>query len=246
MPKSLTAPERLSLLLPWLNGDLDEHFYEGRNPEPVAVQADYPAIRRAIAEFVGSFNGTAEAAHLEVVDDPEPAGFDAFPPPTDDELDDLEASLRILVEQGFDGPGGGATVKFKGGEFTTLPAPIFLPATSLRFAVRNVGRQKPTKRGSIAPGRVAGGVTALRNYRAAGAYVLQVMGPMLELVPYLVAHLLTAPNMASVKRCERQGCTHFVITATAKRGRPQRFCSAACREWNREDELKRRTQRRKN
>jgi hypothetical protein len=249
LPKPTTAPARLDLLLPWLNGAFDEHHFEGRNPEPVAVRTDYLAIRRVLADFLATFDGSADAGHIEVVNDPEPAGVDAFAPPTDDDLDDLEARLHILVEQGFDGPGGGATVKFKGGEFTALPAPLFLSATSLRFAVRNAGRQKPAKRGRIDAGGgrriVVGGVTALRNYRAAGAYVLQVMGPMLELVPFLVAHLLTAANMAGVKRCERQGCAHLVITATAKRGRPQQFCSAACREWNRELEQQRKTRSRR-
>jgi hypothetical protein len=240
-------------LLPWLNGAFDEHIWgpnplygqphpygAGEGPEDFATRTDYPAIRRVLADFLATFDGSADAGHVEVVDDPEPAGVDASTPPSDEDLDDLEVRLRVLIEQGFDGPAGGATVRFKGGEFTTQPAPVFLPATSLRFAVRNVGRQKPAKRGSV----VAGGVTALRSYRAAGAYVLQVMGPTLELVPYLVAHLLTAPNMASVKRCERRGCVHFVITATARRGRPQRFCSAACREWNRELEHQRKTRRR--
>lgn len=211
----MTAPARLGLLLPWLNGAFDEHHFEGRNPEPVAVWTDYPAIRRVLAAFVKSFDGSAEAGHLEVVDDPTPAYFrQQLKEPTDDELGELEAYLDILLEQGF----------------AATAANLFLPATSLRFAVRSAGRQKPAKRGSI----IAGGAAALRNYRAPGAYVLQMHGPTLELVPFLVAQLLTAPNMASVKRCERQGCAHFVITATAKRGRPQQFCSKSCRELNAE------------
>jgi hypothetical protein len=219
-PKAPTAPDRLALLLPWLNGDYDENYFEGRNPEPVAVRTDFPAIRRALADFVQSFDGSASAAH--VVAEPD----DAVEALDDEAVGDIEARLRILLDQGF-------------GE-NPFDAEMSFPASSLRFAVRNAGRQKPAKRGSI----VDGGVTALRNYRAPGAYVLRVQGPMLELVPFLLGHLLTAPNMASVKRCERQGCTHFVIAATAKRGRPQRFCSAACREWNREQQ-QRKTRRKK-
>jgi hypothetical protein len=221
LPKPLTAPARLALLLPWLNGDLDEHFYEGRNPEPVDVQTDFPAIRRALAAFLGSFDGSAEAAHVVAEPNDDVSALD------DEAIGDLRAQLTVLIDQGF-------------GE-NPFDAEIAFPASSLRFAVRNAGRQKPAQRGSI----VAGGVTALRNYRAAGAYALRVQGPVLELVPFLLGHLLTAPNMASVKRCERQGCPHFVITATAKRGRPQRFCSAACREWNRELEQQRKSRRRK-
>ena len=61
---TMTAPARLNLLLPWLNGDLDENYYEGRNPEPVAVRTDYAAIRRVLATFVKSFDGSEGAAHV--------------------------------------------------------------------------------------------------------------------------------------------------------------------------------------
>jgi hypothetical protein len=233
VPKPLTAPARIGLLLPWLNGEMDEHFWgpnplygqpvygAGESPEDFATKTDYPAIRRALAAFVASFDGSLEAAH--VVAEPD----DAVEALDDDGLRDLETQLRILLEQGF-------------GE-NRFDAVMAFPATSLRFAVRNAGRQKPARRA----GRISGGVTAVRNYRAPGAYVLRVQGPMQALVPFLLGHLLTAPNMASVKRCERRGCPHFVITATAKRGRPQRFCSAACREWNRELEQQQKQRRKR-
>jgi len=252
LAKTLTAPGRLKLLLPWLNGDLDEHFYEGRNPEPVAMRTDYAAVRRALQEFVESFDGSADAAHVRVGRVEPSAAELAFRrhaaadlgsladqmiwelpdepvAETDDDLSNLGAHLRMLLAQGF----GDANE----GDLSNLSSPL----TSLRFAVRSAGRQKPAKRGTV----TGGGVTALRKYRAAGAYVLQVMGPTLELVPYLVAHLLTAPNMASVKRCERQGCPHFVIAATGKQGRPSKFCSKTCGQWNREQLERQRKLRRK-
>jgi hypothetical protein len=219
-PKPLTAPARLRLLLPWLNGKLDQDVYRpGDRPEDVATWTDYPAVRHAIAEFVGSFDGSEGAAHVVAEPDDTVEALD------DEAIGELEARLRILLEQGF-------------GE-NPFDAEMAFPATSLRFAVRNAGRQKPAKRGSV----IDGGVTALRNYRASGAYVLRVQGPTVELVPFLLGHLLTAPNMTSVKRCERQGCAHFV-TETGEPGPPPRFCSAACREWNRELLEKRKTRRR--
>lgn len=217
-PKPLTAPGRLRLLLRWLNGDFDEHYFEERNPEPVDLRTDFPAIRRALADFVRSFDGSASAAH--VVAEPD----DTVEALNEDAIGDLDARLHILLDQGF-------------GE-NPFDAAMEFPASSLRFAVRSAGRLKPAKRGSI----IDGGVTALRNYRAPGAYVLRVQGPTMELVPFLLGHLLTAPDMVAVKRCERQGCSHFV-TETGEPGPPQRFCSAACREWNRELKQRRKPRR---
>lgn len=219
--KPLTAPARLRLLLPWLNGKLDENVWgpnptyghpvygAGEGPEDFAVKPDYPAIRLALKDFVASFDGSASAAHVVA----EPS--DAVEALTDDDIGDLEAALNILLEQGF-------------GE-NPFDADMAFPASLLRFAVRNTGRQKPAKRGSV----IDGGVDALRAYRAPGAYVLRVQGPTMELVPFLLGHLLLAPSMVAVKRCEGLGCSHFV-TETGEPGPPQRFCSTTCREWNRE------------
>ena len=115
-----------------------------------------------------------------------------------------------------------------------------VPTDGLRIAVRGSGRKKPGRRGSV----IDGGAEAVRNYRAPGAYVVRVEGPTAVLAPYLLARLLTAPNMAgAVARCKRAGCAHFVVVATGKPGPPRQFCSAACREWARELD-KARTQRR--
>lgn len=236
----MTAPARLDLLLPWLNGTFDEHYFEGRNPEPVAVRTDFPAIRRALADFVQSFDGSAGAAH--VVAEPD----DAVEVLDDEAVGDLEARLNVLLEQGFtDEPPLASSARrqvIPGTSFEFVAQNVHdlaLPLASLRFAVRGAGRQKPAKRGSI----IDGGVTALRNYRAPGAYVLRVQGPTMELVPFLLGQLLTAPDMVAVKRCRRPGCSHFIGTATAAVGAPKQFCSAACREWNRELEQQRKPRR---
>lgn len=198
---SVTASDKLNLLLPWLNGALD---------------TDYAAVRRAIAAFVRSFDGSAEAGHLEVVTDPRPAHLKKTTGPTDDELDDLGATLQILLAQGF----GDQTL-----------ADLAFPGASLRFAVRSSSRVKPKWHINRGTGKkvVMGGAKALRDYHAAGAYVLQVHGPMTELVPFLIAHLLTQPGMVAVRRCPAPGCQHFLVTAAAARGRPQIFCSGSCR-----------------
>jgi hypothetical protein len=221
---ALTAPARLTLLLPWLNGDLDD----GRS-------SDFLAIRHAIAEFLRSFDGSAAAGHLEVIDDPAPPHVRRLSgqggEPTDEELDDLGARLRILLAQGF---GDGLLGDVSAASGTSIDMP------DLRISVRNTGRRKPAKRGSI----IVGGVTAQRDYRRPGAYVLQVRGPLIQLVPFLAAHLLSAPDMLAVKRCERSGCEHFVVEATAARGRPRQFCSKSCRERNAEQrELQRKRRR---
>lgn len=214
-PHPTTAPARLHLLLPWLNGHFAIEHFSGRNPEPVAVFTDYAEIRRTIATFVKSFDGSAGAGYLEVIEDTGKI--------TDGQLGELESRLSILLEQGF-GDKSMSILRF--------------PTTSLAFAVRSAGRQTPSRRKGTHS--IVGGVQALRDYRAAGAYVLRVQGNTLELVPFLAAHLLTQPGMVAVRRCQRLGCPHFVITATAARGAPQKFCSQSCGKLNAEQQTRRR------
>ena len=213
MSKDLTAPERLRLLLPWLSGRFDRHQFGGKNLESVGVHTDHAAIRHAIADFVASFDGSSEAAHIKA----EP--WDTL---DDKAIDGLEHELNLLLRQGF-------------GDFGTPTAnDVTLPLTKLRFAVQSAKRETPkkelTKKGNY---RVVGGKSALDEYRRPGAYQLFVEGPTRQLVPFLLAQLLTAPDMVILKRCERVGCSHLV-TESRKRGGVQRFCSAACGAWTRE------------
>src|SRR5262245_45329534 len=105
MAKALTAPQRLQLLLPWLNGTLDKYVSQAGNPQPVAVGTDFTAVRQAIAEFIDSFEGSAAASHIEVIADPAPEHIKRLSvqrtAPTDEDLDDLGQRLRILLAQGF-------------------------------------------------------------------------------------------------------------------------------------------------
>jgi hypothetical protein len=234
---TLTAPQRLDLLLDWLNGAFETHHFEAGNPEPVALDTDHAAIRRTLASFLKSFDGSKDAGHIVALaatpgvltdDDMAKATPEEL---TDDDLDALGARLQLVLEQGFGVIGGDAA----------------FPMDSLTFTVRGVGRQKPGKVRTAAAARrvVAGGVVAQRAYHAAGAYLLEVTGPTQTLVPFLVAHLLTQPGMVAVKRCKRPGCPHFIVTATAARGRPKVFCSATCRAWNAEIEEQQRMQKRR-
>jgi hypothetical protein len=220
----LTAPARLRLLLDWLNGRFDEHHFVGHNPEPVAVWTDYPAIRRALAAFVGSFDGTAGTGYVVAKPDDNVSALD------DEAIGELGAMLNILLEQGFGEP---SLQDFD------------MPLRSLRMQVRGVGRQKPkidrfdvTENGS--PMR-KGFAKKLRAFHEPGAYVLHVRGPISDLVPFLLAHLLTAPNMVAVNQCQRPGCSGLVVQ-TGQQGPPQKFCSELCRGWNRaiEQQQKRR------
>jgi hypothetical protein len=227
----LTAPDRLTLLLPWLNDEYGTDVYgPTTRPEDVQTWTDYAKVRRALADFVRSFDGSSGAGYLEVV---EPG---KLPLLMDEDLDRLAAALRLLLGAGFED----ATLTDRTLQVALLDiglgdatrADLSLPAASLRVWVRGAGRHPPKR---IFGKRVGeGGIQAQRAYRAAGAYVLQVQGDPADLAPFLVAHLLTQADMVAVRRCERTGCDHYVLVAMAKRGARQRFCSATCRVWNAE------------
>jgi hypothetical protein len=240
---ALSGLDRLNLLIPWLNGAFDEDRFAGRG-------TDYAAIRHAIAEFARSFDGSAAALHFEVVEDPAPEHIRRLSgrqqaEPSNEEIDVLGEVLRILLTKGF---GDGLMGDLKDS---------FLPLTGLGIAVRHAGRREPYRRRTtriIVGGSeikrvhpVVGGAVAQRAYRAAGAYVKQVYGPKTVLVPFLLAELLTAPDMVAVKRCQTQGCRHFVVADTATRGPRRKFC-LTCRPLNakqRERQLKRQRKQRR-
>ena len=73
-----------------------------------------------------------------------------------------------------------------------------------------------------------------RQYLSPGAYMLLVDGDIQDIVPYLVLHLLTGPNMVTLARCPApepgnwsERCGRFIVQP--RRGRPRVFCSLACR-----------------
>ena len=210
MARLLTAPQRLDLLLQWTNGGFETLV----GPAPPMVDTDYAGIRQAIAAFLGSFDGSEGAGFIELEDL-------IVPPPTDEELDMLGVWLQSAFEQGFGDPGVASNRL----------------ATSLFLAIRSAGRQRPGWLGGVKGGVRSGGARALRDYRAAGAYVLQVSGNTIDLVMFLAAHLMTQAGMVTLRRCARDGCDHVLVTGAVARGAPKRFCSESCILMNRADLL---------
>jgi hypothetical protein len=220
---TLDAPARLALLLPWFNGDLDEYVMNpGDRPEDAAVWTDFDEVRRVLDVFVRSFDGSASCAFLAAAPD------DTVADVSEDRLDDLRATLRVLLDVGF-------ADRRQDDYFAGYPTP------SLRFQARGVARTKPgwtnTKKGQ----RVrVGGSKAVADYRAAGAYVLQVFGKSVDLLPFLVTHLLTQADMVAVRQCACVQCDRLFVTGSG-RGRPQRFCRESCQKRQQEiDEEKKR------
>jgi len=73
-----------------------------------------------------------------------------------------------------------------------------------------------------------GGTRAKDMHEAPGAYVLQAMGKTADLLPFLVAHLLTQRDMVSIRRCKRRLCDGYVVIDLNKRGRRQEYCRPSC------------------
>jgi hypothetical protein len=197
--KTVTGPERLGWILGWVNGESTD----GRGD-----------VRR----FVRSFDGSPEVGYVEVPEETELPEFirEVMPrpsPTTDEQLDDLRVQLQLLLEQGFGVEGVSGLASAAG--------------ASLRFAVRSAGREKPrwtqTKGGNRT--RVGGDV-AWKRYQGAGAYVMRVYGDLVDVVPFLVMHLLTQPDMILVQRCPV--CEKFMARNPGARGRPRETCSEVC------------------
>jgi hypothetical protein len=166
---------------------------------------DYDAIRRAIATFLRSFDGSEDAGSVKVVTEAEALKdvpeFMRTPTlaPTDDELDQLGTDLRIMLADGF-----ADRANAQGGSHA---------APSLRYAIRGIGRRKPRV---IDEGR-----GALIDYRKPGAYVMHVKGSVMDLLPFLVSHLLTRKNMVTVHQCGIPMCERFFVAPTNSQGRDQ-------------------------
>jgi hypothetical protein len=223
----MTALTRLTELLKWPNGDFDEWTFTRRSPsvddsrsvkkkrltpqEPDALSINRVAIRKLLDAFVRSFDGSPDAGFV-VAEADDRAGQIG-----DDELDALGVLLHTIVMCGLD---------------PTLQGRIGLdgfPTPSLRFTVLGAGRQeskwRPTKNGNLM--RV-GGAAAKSAYRAPGAYVLKAMGTTADLVPFLVAHLLTQRDMVAIRRCKRRLCDRFVVINQTKRGHRPEYCEPLC------------------
>jgi hypothetical protein len=211
LPKPHTAPDRLAWLLPWLNGD--------------RVSLSYARL----LAFVASFDGTAEVGYVKAwesgparkgeprVDRPRRRQPPRVARPVSlSELEKLRLALVDLLRRGFGAPGQTRPRETWGQEFP-----------SLRFGVRGAGRPSPGKLSQVSMGE-------RRAYLSPGAYTLLVDGALVDLVPFLVLHLLTGPGMMTVSRCRApaprnwsERCGRFL--AWSGRGRPRKFCSGACR-----------------
>jgi hypothetical protein len=226
------APERLALLVPWLNGEL----------------RSVAAVHGRLTSFLESFDGTADAGYVRLYSGEEepwrPAWIDTDrtllhrqPPVIDEpgwtqedaaecELDALRMSLLDLLRRGF--PLEVGQEQPVGTWLTDLP--------SLRFGIRSA--ERPVAKLTAVKAKVRAA------YLAPGAYTLVVDGALRDLVPFLVAHLLTAPRMVALMRCPApaprnwsERCGRFFIRAR-RRGRPPDYCSTACRVRNYEHEKK--------
>lgn len=225
MPTPITAPGRLALLLPWLNGEFEEHVWgpnplyrqprygAGEAPEDLAIKTDFPAIRRDLKDFIRSFDGTAGAGFVITAAE-DVAAVDAL---DDEVIGDLGVLLNIMLQQGF-------------GEPSLQEPHMAAPVSSLRLRICGMGRQRPR-------GIAQGTIQARRRYREAGAYALRISGGIMDLVPALLGLLLTAADMVVVKKCRRPRCERYIVE-TAARGARRQFCSGSCRELDKEMEQK--------
>jgi hypothetical protein len=165
-------------------------------------------VRFGLLGFVGSFDGSAAAGFVDVSLARQVARLDEpHPEPTGTLAEQLE-TLRLTLRD----------VLQADAEARSFP--------SLRFSVRRV--RPPAKRSKLKP-------RERQAYQDAGAAVLRVEGSLMDLVPFLLMHLLTAPDMMTVARCPapqaghwRDRCGRWFVQATG-RGRPREYCTDPCR-----------------
>ena len=188
------------------------------------------AACRAIRAFVATFDGSPRVGHLEVADLPSEGDVrDALLRTAGaahgnrTELEVLQQLVLRMLASGFQ----------KNEAWSD-------DYVSLDFGVRNARRRAPGKLTRV-------GRRARAAYMAPGAFVLRIRAPLLDLVPFLVAHLLTAPDVLTIGRCAapapnnwKERCGHFLIKFG--RGHPRDFCSKACRTRNHEEQKHRQAQ----
>lgn len=202
--RTLTAPDRLAQLLPWLNG------------EPL-TDAD---IRQQLHAFLRSFDeATEHTGYLRIVGPVSARSVES------ETLERLRIALKATLQSGFweDRLVGTDTIE------RTWEVRMRPHAYQLRFGTVRRRDETPYAEPSQNPSR-----RAKRQHAAPGAYELVVSGPVSDLVPYLAMHLLTAPGAASIGRCPAPApnnwdarCHQFLLRTT--QGHPREFCSEACR-----------------
>jgi hypothetical protein len=206
----LTAPERLGLLLSWLNDPTDPY-----SARPEELRPWLTLGRQSLSRFLASFDGSPEAGHLHVMGVLTLDRGTQVTGPVDlapDALQTLGVELGMLLDAGFVGTN----------EYGST-----FPMASLRFGVRNAHRTD-VKLSTLTR-------RERRTYAGPGAFVLQVSGSQHDVVLYAVLHLLTAENMAGMLgRCmapaarNRQArCNRWILRTG--HGRRRETCDVNCR-----------------
>jgi len=211
--KLKTTPERLELLIDWINSDYPwPHLYAGDQKG---------SIDRRVSVFLSSFDGSEEAGFVraEVLSLAE-SRLDGLHL-DENELTDLLMGLRLLLDRGFR-PERGYPGTF---EDDDTSYPDIRPLSSLMFGI-----ERQAKFGTSGRER-----RRLKDQH--GVYIRSVGGNRVDLVLYLVMHLLTMPGAIALGRCSApapnsftERCGRFVV-ATGQ-GPARRFCSDACRQRN--------------
>lgn len=204
--RTLTAPDRLALLLPWLNGES-------------LTNTD---TRQQLRSFLRSFDeATADTGYLRVIGMAAADGLslDATA------LERLRDELRFVLRSGF------PLDRSIGPERTERTWEVRQRPVPYRLFLGTVRRREETPSAEPHKNPSSG---AKRQHAMPGAYEMHVSGAVSELIPYLVMHLLTAPKAASVGRCPApapnnwdERCQQFLIRSG--QGHPREFCSEACR-----------------
>jgi hypothetical protein len=171
---------------------------------------DLDEVRQRLRGFIASFDGGPASGYVAV----------------DQDTDDVLALRRVVDAESA---GEGLRMELAGLlESGFQDADIFSSRLTLHISVQRKYRGSSGKLSQAT-------AEERRAFEAAGAYVLVVWGSLLDLIPFLVAHLLTMPGGAYVRRCQApaphdppQRCGRFLIGHG--KGRPREYClGSACR-----------------
>jgi hypothetical protein len=165
--------------------------------------------RPAIAAFLRAFDGGADSSHLRVMYD---AGQDEL---AGADLDAIRKHVVALLRSGFPPEPGMPAVW--GSRLAAMP--------SLTFGVK---RAAPESRG------IKGRVRDTWS-KQPGAFTVLLDGELLDLLRYLLLHVLAMPGTVNLTRCPapapgnwQKRCGKFVLSTGI--GRPREYCpGAACR-----------------
>lgn len=208
--KNVTAPHRLRLLIPWIEGD------------PLAPAEVTERLARFLSACSRAWSDEAGGEYLGV--EAEPSG--AF---TDRQTESLRRELlEILVQEAEPVPTpepARSVRQLREGRATVGRLPD-LRRLDLRYGVTRV-RARPDKQPN--------GAAERRRVNGAGAFRMTVSGRLRAVTLYAFIRTLTEPGAVMLSRCpapapnDREStCGRFVIGGQ-RIGRPPEYCSDACR-----------------